>query len=103
MYAGRVVEEGPTEAIFNTPQHPYTWSLLRSVPRIDSAGKGRLLAIGGQPPNPRDLPTGCKFHPRCRFMIPLCKDKEPPLDAVGTGHAARCWVLMKNVPKAMRQ
>jgi peptide/nickel transport system ATP-binding protein len=103
MYAGRIVEEGPTDAIFNAPQHPYTWSLLRSVPRIDRAGKERLLAIRGQPPNPRDLPTGCKFHPRCPFVIPRCSESEPPLEAVGAGHAARCWVLMKNVAEVHPQ
>ena len=79
MYAGRIVEEGPTASIFDAPQHPYTWSLLQSVPRVDTAGKERLLAIAGQPPNPRDLPTGCKFHPRCRFAIARCTDEEPPL------------------------
>jgi oligopeptide/dipeptide ABC transporter ATP-binding protein len=102
MYAGRIVEEGPTSAIFSNPQHPYTWSLLRSVPRIDTAGKDRLLAIGGQPPNPRELPAGCKFHPRCRFAISRCHDEEPTLEAVGPGQAARCWVLMGNVPKGAK-
>jgi oligopeptide/dipeptide ABC transporter ATP-binding protein len=102
MYAGRIVEEGSTDAIFNAPQHPYTWSLLRSVPRIDTAGKERLLAIRGQPPNPRDLPSGCKFHPRCPFAIARCKDEEPPLAGVAPGQAARCWVLMRNVPAEAR-
>jgi peptide/nickel transport system ATP-binding protein len=102
MYAGRIVEEGPAEAMFRAPQHPYTWSLLRSVPRIDSDGKDRLLAIGGQPPNPRDLPKGCKFHPRCPFAIARCHDEEPPLAVVAAGQAARCWVLMKNVPAEAR-
>ena len=103
MYAGRIVEEGPTDAIFSTPQHPYTWSLLRSVPRIDTAGQGRLLAIGGQPPNPRDLPTGCKFNPRCRFAVARCREEEPALESVGPAQAARCWVMMKNVPAEARQ
>jgi oligopeptide/dipeptide ABC transporter ATP-binding protein len=102
MYAGRVVEEGPTETIFNAPQHPYTWSLLRSVPRIDRAEKGRLLAIRGQPPNPRDLPDGCKFHPRCPFAIPRCRESEPSLEQVGAAQKARCWVLMRNVPEEAR-
>jgi oligopeptide/dipeptide ABC transporter ATP-binding protein len=102
MYAGRVVEEGPTEAIFNAPQHPYTWSLLRSVPRIDRAEKERLLAIRGQPPNPRDLPDGCKFHPRCPFAIARCRESEPPLEQVGAAQKARCWVLMRNVPEEAR-
>jgi oligopeptide/dipeptide ABC transporter ATP-binding protein len=102
MYAGRVVEEGPTETIFNAPQHPYTWSLLQSVPRIDRAAKGRLLAIRGQPPNPRDQLDGCKFHPRCPFAIARCRESEPPLDQVGAAQKARCWVLMRNVPEEVR-
>jgi len=96
MYAGRIVEEGPTEAIFSAPQHPYTWSLLRSVPRVDTKDKKRLLAIKGQPPNPRDLPPGCKFEPRCPFAIARCRESEPALEAVGTDHTARCFVMMKN-------
>jgi oligopeptide/dipeptide ABC transporter ATP-binding protein len=97
MYAGRIVEEGPTEAIFRAPQHPYTWSLLRSVPRVDTKDKKRLLAIKGQPPNPRDLPPGCKFEPRCPFAIARCRESEPALETVGADHAARCNVMMKNV------
>lgn len=96
MYAGRIVEQGPTETIFNSPQHPYTWSLLRSVPRIDT-GQKRLLAIRGHPPNPRALPSGCKFHPRCPFSIPRCSENEPALERVAEGHAVRCFVMMKNV------
>jgi peptide/nickel transport system ATP-binding protein len=98
MYAGRIVEEAPTAAIFDAPQHPYTWSLLRSMPRLDRTDSGRLLAIEGQPPNPRDLPSGCKFHPRCRFAIERCAVSEPPLEEIAPGHKARCWVLMKNAP-----
>jgi oligopeptide/dipeptide ABC transporter ATP-binding protein len=102
MYAGRIIEQGPTEQIFNSPQHPYTWSLLRSVPRIDTAGKQRLLAIRGQPPNARDLPAGCKFHPRCPFAIPRCGESEPALENVAPGQAARCFVLMRNVAETAR-
>ena len=102
MYAGRVVEEGPTETILSAPQHPYTWSLLRAVPRIDRAAKDRLLAIPGQPPNPRDLPGGCKFHPRCPFVVARCRNSEPMLGDVGNAHKARCWVLMRNTPKELQ-
>jgi ABC-type dipeptide/oligopeptide/nickel transport system ATPase component len=63
MYAGRVVEDGPTDEVLSAPQHPYTWSLLQSVPRIDRA-IGRLTAIKGQPPDPAAPLGGCKFHPR---------------------------------------
>jgi len=102
MYAGRIVEEGPVEQIFNSPQHPYTWSLLRSVPRVDEARKDRLVSIKGLPPDLLNPPPGCKFHPRCPFAIDQCKRDEPPLAEVATSQLARCWVLMRNVkPEAM--
>ena len=98
MYAGRIVEEGPVEQIFRSPQHPYTWSLLRSVPRVDEARKERLVSIKGLPPDLSHSPPGCKFHPRCPFVIERCKtDPEPPLGEVGVNQVARCWVLMRNV------
>jgi len=99
MYAGRVVEEGPTRAIFKNPQHPYTWSLLRSMPRIDETAKERLISIKGLPPDLGKMPPGCKFHPRCKFRIDRCFTEEPPLDEVDPMQRARCWVLMKNVPE----
>ncbi len=97
MYAGRIVEEGPTRAIFKNPQHPYTWSLLRSIPRVDEQTHEKLISIKGLPPDLSKLPPGCKFHPRCRFRIDRCLTEEPPLDEVDPGQLARCWVLMKNV------
>jgi len=97
MYAGRVVEEGPTRAIFKNPQHPYTWSLLRSMPRVDEVKKERLISIKGLPPDLGRMPPGCKFHPRCKFRIDRCLTEEPPLGEVDPGQQARCWVLMKHV------
>jgi oligopeptide/dipeptide ABC transporter ATP-binding protein len=98
MYAGRIVEEGPVEQIFTSPQHPYTWSLLRSVPRVDEARKDRLVSIRGLPPDLSHPPPGCKFHPRCPFVIDRCKtEPEPQLEEVGVEQHARCWVLMRNV------
>jgi oligopeptide/dipeptide ABC transporter ATP-binding protein len=97
MYAGRVVEQGPTEEIFRSPQHPYTWSLLRSIPRIDEKLGGKLLTISGLPPDLTNLPPGCKFHPRCRFTVDRCFTEEPDLFTVGPQHESRCWVQMKNV------
>jgi oligopeptide/dipeptide ABC transporter ATP-binding protein len=99
MYAGRIVEQGPTRQIFKNPQHPYTWSLLRSIPRVDRQG-GRLEAIAGLPPDLTKPPPGCKFHPRCKFRVPRCSEEEPPLEEVGPGQRARCWVLMENALKA---
>ncbi len=98
MYAGRIVEEGPVDTIFKSPQHPYTWSLLRSVPRVDEARKDRLVSIKGLPPDLSHPPPGCKFHPRCPFVIDKCRtDPEPELGDVGPSQVARCWVLMRNV------
>jgi len=97
MYAGRIVEEGPVDQIFKSPQHPYTWSLLRSVPRVDEARKDRLVSIRGLPPDLSNPPPGCKFHPRCPFVIDHCKEEEPPLGEVGPNQLARCWVLMRTV------
>jgi oligopeptide transport system ATP-binding protein len=98
MYAGRIVEEGPVDQIFQSPQHPYTWSLLRSVPRVDEARKDRLVSIKGLPPDLISPPPGCKFHPRCPFVIDKCKtDPEPELEEVAAAQVARCWVLMRNV------
>jgi oligopeptide/dipeptide ABC transporter ATP-binding protein len=98
MYAGRIVEEGPTRAIFKNPQHPYTWSLLRSIPRADERSHEKLMSIAGLPPDLSNPPPGCKFHPRCRFRIERCFTEEPELDEVGQGQRARCWVQMQNVP-----
>ena len=96
MYAGRIVEQGPTRQIFKNPQHPYTWSLLRSIPRLDQIRHDKLLTISGLPPDLTNPPPGCKFHPRCRFRVDRCIQEEPPLGEVEPGQEARCWVLMKN-------
>jgi oligopeptide/dipeptide ABC transporter ATP-binding protein len=97
MYAGRVVEEGPVKQIFKSPQHPYTWSLLRSLPRVDEVRRSRLVSITGMPPDLVRLPPGCTFHPRCAFREDRCSEEEPPLTEVASNQEARCWVLMRNV------
>jgi oligopeptide/dipeptide ABC transporter ATP-binding protein len=99
MYAGRVVEDGPTEQVLAAPQHPYTWSLLQSVPRLDRAS-GRLVTIQGQPPDPAAPVGGCKFHPRCPWAERRCREEEPPTAEVGPSHHSRCWVQMGNVAMA---
>jgi oligopeptide/dipeptide ABC transporter ATP-binding protein len=103
MYAGRVVEEGPVDQIFQSPQHPYTWSLLQSVPRVDAEIAERLVSIKGLPPDMARMPPGCKFHPRCRFKVDRCLEEEPTLDQVAPNQLARCWVLMKAVPDDARE
>lgn len=89
MYAGRIVESGPIEAIFGKMRHPYTKGLLESIPQLEEK-KPRLNAIPGQVPNPIDLPTGCKFHPRCFLKIDECVREEPPLFRVNGNHFSRC-------------
>ena len=94
MYAGKIVESGSTADIFYDTAMPYTWSLLRSIPRLDAAGSERLLHIEGHPPNLIQPPTGCNFHPRCPFARDACLQIDPPLSECGTDHFAAC-VLSK--------
>jgi oligopeptide/dipeptide ABC transporter ATP-binding protein len=94
MYAGEIVEEGTVEQIFENPQHPYTWSLLRSIPRIDSDRRERLRSIEGLPPDLIQLPDGCKFNPRCPFRIEKCFSVSPVLETVAPTQQAACWVGM---------
>src|SRR5437870_1744575 len=101
MYAGEIVEEGPAEAIFENPQHPYTWSLLRSVPRIDSNRRERLRSIEGLPPDLIALPRGCKFSPRCPFRVEKCFVDAPRLTSMGDSQRASCWVTMKRAEQEM--
>ena len=91
MYAGRIVEEGRTEDVFSHPEHPYTWSLLRSIPRLDADEHQPLKPIEGAPPDMLRLPDGCKFNPRCPVAIPRCRVEEPELTGVRR-QVARCWV-----------
>ncbi|MDO8419467.1 MAG: ABC transporter ATP-binding protein [Rubrivivax sp.] len=90
MYAGRVVERAPVQALFDEPQHPYTVGLLGSIPRLDIE-QSRLASIEGQVPDPLSRPPGCRFAERCPFADAHCRAAEPPLRAVGAGHASACW------------
>jgi oligopeptide transport system ATP-binding protein len=92
MYAGRVVEEGPVDRIFEDPRHPYTLGLLRSIPRLDLPATKELIAIEGSPPDQINRPDGCPFQPRCPYAIERCLTDMPPLDPVDAGHRAACWV-----------
>ena len=89
MYAGRIMEYGPIDAIFSQLRHPYTKGLLESIPQLREKKK-RLDAVPGQVPDPMNLPMGCKFHPRCYLMIEECKKAEPPLYQVNGDHFSRC-------------
>ncbi|HZQ49710.1 MAG TPA: ABC transporter ATP-binding protein [Candidatus Dormibacteraeota bacterium] len=101
MYAGRIVEQGPVDTIFENPQHPYTWSLLRSVPRVDALRHDRLRSIEGIAPDLLRPPKGCRFHPRCPFRIEKCYTDEPELMNVAPDDLAACWVTMDRARKEM--
>jgi oligopeptide/dipeptide ABC transporter ATP-binding protein len=101
MYAGKIVEQGPVEQIFENPQHPYTWSLLRSIPRVDALRHERLRSIEGLAPDLLHPPSGCRFHPRCPFRVEKCFTDEPRLEEVALGQQAACWVTMERARKEM--
>ena len=82
MYAGRIVEKGTADTIFNGPEHPYTWGLLHSIPRMDAARDEALVPIQGRPPSLINLPGGCSFHPRCPYVREAHKRVDPVLDPV---------------------
>ncbi len=91
MYAAQIVERGPVERIFNRPHHPYTWGLLGSLPRLD-ADLERLVQIPGQPPSLLNPPRGCRFHPRCAYVMNVCATEVPPLEPISDdpGHLQAC-------------
>jgi oligopeptide/dipeptide ABC transporter ATP-binding protein len=92
MYAGRIVEDGPKRELFANAQHPYTWGLMGSIPRIDRPKPHRLTAIPGQPPSLLSLPTGCSFAPRCPHVFPACSEQPPLEERAAPGHSDRCFL-----------
>jgi len=82
MYAGRIVEFGTKETIFENPQHPYTWGLLGSIPKLDANRDDPLIPVSGRPPSLINLPSGCSFHPRCPYVREAHKKVEPTLEPV---------------------
>ncbi|WP_017590226.1 ABC transporter ATP-binding protein [Nocardiopsis ganjiahuensis] len=99
MYLGTVVEQGPVDAIFHDPQHPYTRALLEAVPRFGAARKGRLPTIRGSIPDPGDQPSGCVFRTRCPEAVEgLCDTTVPPVTVPGPGRRIRC--LLREGPTA---
>ncbi len=102
MYAGKIVETAPTRELFNNPRHPYTVALMESVPRLDRK-TDRLYSIKGQPPSLGNLPSGCRFHPRCPLAGPAgilerCRTEEPPLIDLGDGRQSACWLAESGNP-----
>jgi peptide/nickel transport system ATP-binding protein len=93
MYGGKAVEYGPAKTVFSEPQHPYTWGLLGSMPRLDRPVQDRLLPIAGSPPSLINVPSGCAFHPRCKFAEltnGAAETDVPELVEAEPGHLVRC-------------
>lgn len=94
MYAGRIVESGLADDIYENPRHPYTIGLMASVPQLDQDVRQRLVPIEGQPPDLSHLPPGCAFHPRCPHATDRCREETPELEAVDGHHEHQkaCWI-----------
>ncbi len=90
MYLGKIVELAETETLFVRPRHPYTYALLSGIPVPDVEHKPRRIVLGGDVPSPLNPPPGCRFHTRCPFVIDLCREVEPPLEEVESGHLSAC-------------
>ena len=94
MYCGRVVEKGSVYDIFDKPSHPYTEGLLNSIPKLGEYVE-ELESIPGNVPNPKYMPKGCKFAPRCKYAFDRCREEEPGFTDLGNGHQSRCWRCMQ--------
>jgi oligopeptide/dipeptide ABC transporter ATP-binding protein len=92
MYLGKIIESAPVRAVFNSPRHPYTQGLIKSIPLLTSARKKRLIPIKGSVPDLLKSPTGCRFESRCGQSMELCKMHIPSLTEVAPGHKVACWL-----------
>jgi peptide/nickel transport system ATP-binding protein len=90
MYLGKIVELAPAVELYSNPKHPYTEALLSAIPRTDPDQKLRRIILAGDVPSPANPPSGCKFHPRCRYAQPICEQDEPALLEGQPGHFAAC-------------
>ncbi|MDD7401288.1 MAG: ABC transporter ATP-binding protein [Eubacteriales bacterium] len=98
MYAGQVVESGTTRDIFKNPQHPYTWALLKSIPRVDGQGKEELYSLYGTPPDLILPLEGCPFTDRCDYAMQICREQHPGKTDFGNHHCAYCWLHHPQAP-----
>ena len=98
LYLGRVIEQGPTEAVFAEPLHPYTQALVRAAPRLTTRRKTTKPALTGDMPNAIDRPSGCHFHPRCPMAMPVCREKEPAVVQLGAGRSVSCHLYGPDAP-----
>jgi peptide/nickel transport system ATP-binding protein len=104
MYAGRIVESGDRSDIYYKAHHPYTWGLLRSIPRIDDTDdKERLSPIKGLPPSLIFVPPGCPFHPRCPYRFNKCDQEVPPLLPSDGHHASACHLSLADKERIFKE
>jgi oligopeptide transport system ATP-binding protein len=96
MYGGQIMEQGPTQPLFETPSHPYTKGLLKAVPRIDR-DEDVLETIAGEPPDMSHLPKGCPFSPRCANLKPVCSAEKPALVALGPDRLRACHATLEEI------
>jgi len=99
MYAGRIAELGSVYEVFDHPRHPYTQGLLKSVPNIKLDETEELYKMPGEPPNLTHPPSGCRFHPRCPMVMPICKEREPTMVEAKPGHDVHCWLFAEDALK----
>ncbi len=95
IYLGKVMEKGPTEEIFKKSRHPYTQVLLSSIPDIHVGAIERRITLKGEPPSPINPPSGCRFHTRCPYAMPICGEKNPPEVPINGDHVVACWLYAK--------
>jgi peptide/nickel transport system ATP-binding protein len=108
MYSGRIVERGSTAQIFAAPEHPYTWGLLQSIPRLTAPRDEPLVPIPGRPPSLINRPSGCHFHPRCPYVRDAHKRVDPPLEPASDDpkHLVRCLLpadVRRSLWRALQQ
>ncbi len=99
MYAGQIIEHGTIDEIFKNPQHPYTWALLQSVPRLDTKNKDKLYSLHGTPPDLLKPPIGCSFAARCEYCMQICREEEPEVTTLTENHEVCCWLKHSMAPK----
>ena len=102
MYAGKIIEQGTVGEIYYHAQHPYTWGLLKSVPRLDAEQKKKLVPILGQPPDLISPPQGCPFAPRCDCAMAICKQVPPEYTQMSDHHVVACWLQHPMAPENLR-
>ena len=99
MYAGKIIEKGNTDEIFYNPKHPYTWALLRSVPKLDTKNKDKLYSLKGTPPDLLNPPVGCPFASRCDYCMKICKEQMPETIKISSTQEVACWLQHPMAPK----